>query len=583
MRIIPNATQISQWTANATHYGTLIPIIGIVTALFQKGMKHALASKNTTPFEQYLHQKSPKLINAELFWSFIPLFGTFKIVSLRTAEAKRLYDEAKPERDLATLQRGQDLRNEGNFIRARAEFAFLLFWCIPASHTLNPLMYRASYDNRITEQLQEAGITSYPKDAGLTKAVDFSDEKGIGLYFGQNDSLTEEVRIAFLEIDIHYFPDGSSSKKEACLALAALLGYKQGKPIQSKEIAKVLEAAVSAGHPAYAVALPLAQYYEKKINLYEEHARELALASSWYSRISGTTDPKEMLAVARFYCTKANEPGVAIKIYQRLKETKDYEAIGAFNLELAQAVQQEKSSPQDIDCIPLRLKFPDKLPEGDRDFALKEAKCALMPPSARKGQVALELYRLSQNDTDKLEWLEQAYFSHQVDIASPLIAPLYHQYRSADLAFYFFTCTAMENKSYIELIFQGLYEMTGRGNSAHTYSPSKAKKAFDSAHKKVSGKHPENEIQKDYMAKYYLDFHQACGENISVILAMRELHTEWTAEEPTEKPSLPFRVAQALAKKDDAESQRALALVQAFLSKSPFERDKKPLVEAAAA
>ena len=582
MKIIPNATQISQWTANATHYGTLIPIIGIVTALFQKGMKHALASKNTTPFQQYLHQKSPKLINAELFWSFIPLFGTFKIVSLRTAEAKRLYDEAKPERDLATLQRGQALRNKSNFRQARQEFASLPFWCIPASRTLNPVMYRASYDNKITEQLQKAGITSYPTDAGLTKAVDFSDEKGIGLYFGQNTSLTKEVRIAFLEIDIHYFPDDSSSKKEACLALAALLGHKQGKPIQSKEIAKVLEAAVSAGHPAYAVALPLAQYYEKKINLYEEHARELALASSWYSHISDTTDPKEMLALARFYCTKTNNPGVAIKIYQRLKETKGYEAIGAFNLELAQAMQQENSSLQDIDWLLLRLKFPDELPEGDTDFALKGAKCALMPQSARKGQVALELYRNSQKDTDKLYWLEQAYFSHQVDVASPLIAPLYHQYRAADLAFRFFTST-VTNKSYVELIFQGLYEMTGRGNLANTYFPSNAKTAFESALKKVSGKHPEQEIQKDFMAKYYLDFHQACGKNIPVILAMRELHTEWTAEEPTEKPSLPFRVAQVLAKKDDTESQEALALVQAFLSKSPFESDKRPLVEAAAA
>ena len=434
MKLFPTAQQLSQWTANATHYGTLIPVIGIVAALFQKGMSHYLngRSDTPTPFSNYLSTKSVKLIDQELLWSIVPLFGAFKIISLRSTHQIDQENKGKFQDHLSKWQKGQSFLAGGKLKDAENEFnssIFLQNWRSPIDPFLSyapgqSLLKRIGYDRAITQILLIVGDekTDHLANVFPITEFDFSEEVGLGLHFGRRSELPQEIREKCLSVDIECLPNNHPSKGKVYFEQAKLRGYQEGAPITDGHIAIALHMAGMWRYPSGGFAFELFDFYQKKGSLDIAHD----WASFWYDHIS-IKDAEQLLKIARFFCSYEGGIEKATNLYRQLQAIKGYETVGKFNLELTHFLRIKKTYQQVLK-MGQSVCFPDRLPEDQNriEFLTQRAVYCLIPTKheTERAKICELIGDLSQIPAEKYFWYKKARDLGNMGITQSKTVPL---------------------------------------------------------------------------------------------------------------------------------------------------------------
>ena len=558
---LPNATQISHVTIQVVDYGIHIPVVGVVIALFQKIMKLHMESlglelKNMTPFQAYLHQKSDQQVDAELRWSLLPLYGPFKIAQMRNVQKAEL-TEKQNEQNLIDLKNAHSSRLTASYDSAIATYQRLI--------NDPQLGARAQYDLAITTLLKELSIpasciqsfglsnlnfrTSFSAEGGL-------GERGLGTAIASYPDLSTDNKKRFLQLDIDHLPK-SKAKGWALYEKALIEGYVLGQRIENEGIAKLLQEASDNGISIQGGAYEMGMYHLKSKNF--DQVRK------WMTLSLDKEDPSTYMKAAQALRTQIETLNEAGFLFSTLQDFPAFKTVAHFNCEVAKKLVRIRK----LIYLPTHLNFPEQLPpDTNVDRLLLEADYYLTINEKDKAHIALQLGDWATDEKEKLKWYSIAKDTNasMPEGFNQAFSLLTHRHSTPAQGFQYFNNSSANNRPFLNMVFQGLYEMSGRGQKEANISL--ARIALEGARDKKG--------DLNGMASYYLKFASVVSSHQFVLVPLlNKLYLDWTAEPPTDAiPSLPAKMREELLKEKTAQ-QTVLNALNKFLKESPFASDNK--------
>ena len=288
----------------------------------------------------------------------------------------------------------------------------------------------------------------------------------------------------------------------------------------------------------------------------------------------------QYMQVAAKFCKKAETREAGIAVYTELAEKfPPLKEVALFNIELTKRVHQAKSTKP----IPVELYFPTNLPKNRTvEMLLLELDYIFSEDNDTSARLAEQLAENEQNETQKIEWyqktLQALTVPTEISRVNALLSPLIHRFGSPEAALCHFKRSCLDpTRSSFDKIFEGLYNLSGRGKYLSLPDFTLAQASFNSA--------KNNQGELHVMAAYYQNLSSIVEANWTVLPEMVLFYRSlWTIEPPTDKhPSLAVLLFGALQSKLANSSSSALRLLElqpseallAFLQASPFESDRK--------